>query len=815
VLETLIRRLRFEQTQIRDEAQDKSQDLLDRATRLPDPGGSVGHDDILQRLGENLRDEKDIQMDWDGMKDGLTQKIQTYKAILGNVPTTTDLIASIGHKIMLLNKANPQASALARNGRFTAADALVRNYHLSGSGSELQNEVSNLFRTRRETLLNTLKTKTTPPKMDVAQFTDDKGNVLTGDAAKDAASKMAERFKVAEAAEAKRMAQAKEAYLNALKTDRAYLGMTEDTAPIKHTEIRKFGTADMLEDAKVDIHDAKTSPAAMAEAATTKLENMFDDYMSNAPGGVIPDEVFEMCSRSKDDWLKDIAASAGLTYDPENPGAIDGTLLAKIQAVAESLYKKAQEKYPNKAKFDDTNIPEQVTIGGVTYAEFKQLGEGGGGVVYLGKSATGEQIVLKAPKDFDASKPPNPGDHEDFKSESATHRAVSGGEYDPCHTNILDMKGMVLAGNGQPLIAMDLADGGDAADYTDSVGACESSGLISPVARQAMMAEEMKQVLMGMKVMQDRGMTHHDLKAANVFMTRDGTFKVADFGLSRHVESRGSAVEDIKDFSSGYQPPEFLGGGDVTQKSDTFSLGAMLHKITDAYAGRTEYEAGFSTFMSARDQKKDSSGKVTQGSSLDRLVNALLDPDPAKRPSLEAALQASFFVEMDSSGSKEDLDRLRKASASYAATVGKETRSINMQIRNAEAKIVKLERSKSDAQTLHEIEHWKRAIAERQSLKRDFQRELSIEYDTKKKEAIQKKIDDVDDNLGDLNLQKTSAERKLGKTLTASELESIDKQIEDQRKFVITKKKEIEDIHGKPEYKAVIDELAEANKAFA
>ena len=55
VLETTIRRLLFEQGQIRDDADDKSQTLLDRANRMPDPSGALSHEEIVQRAGENLK----------------------------------------------------------------------------------------------------------------------------------------------------------------------------------------------------------------------------------------------------------------------------------------------------------------------------------------------------------------------------------------------------------------------------------------------------------------------------------------------------------------------------------------------------------------------------------------------------------------------------------------------------------------------------------------------------------------------------------------------------------------------------------------
>jgi serine/threonine protein kinase len=50
------------------------------------------------------------------------------------------------------------------------------------------------------------------------------------------------------------------------------------------------------------------------------------------------------------------------------------------------------------------------------------------------------------------------------------------------------------------------------------------------------------QVLAATLHMHERRMMHRDIKPSNVFVTRSGTLKLGDFGLSRHFSSKTNNV---------------------------------------------------------------------------------------------------------------------------------------------------------------------------------------------------------------------------------------------------------------------------------
>ena len=84
------------------------------------------------------------------------------------------------------------------------------------------------------------------------------------------------------------------------------------------------------------------------------------------------------------------------------------------------------------------------------------------------------------------------------------------------------------------------------------------------------------------------GVTHRDLKSANVLITRDGRPKVLDFGLARALsretlddlsQSRASiTAEGVIAGTLSVMAPEMLRGEPADERSDIWSLGVLLYE---------------------------------------------------------------------------------------------------------------------------------------------------------------------------------------------------------------------------------------------
>lgn len=83
-----------------------------------------------------------------------------------------------------------------------------------------------------------------------------------------------------------------------------------------------------------------------------------------------------------------------------------------------------------------------------------------------------------------------------------------------------------------------------------------------------------------------RGVIHRDLKPGNVFILRDGTVKVLDFGLARSIDAEPADGTTAVRTSAGvvvgthgYISPEQLLGQPADHRSDIFALGCVLYEM--------------------------------------------------------------------------------------------------------------------------------------------------------------------------------------------------------------------------------------------
>ena len=86
-----------------------------------------------------------------------------------------------------------------------------------------------------------------------------------------------------------------------------------------------------------------------------------------------------------------------------------------------------------------------------------------------------------------------------------------------------------------------------------------------------------KQIAKALSHAHQRGIIHRDIKPQNIMLLRDGTIKVADFGIAALEDERQDSNEAIG--SIHYIAPEQARGKDPDARSDIYSLGVVMYEM--------------------------------------------------------------------------------------------------------------------------------------------------------------------------------------------------------------------------------------------
>jgi serine/threonine protein kinase len=125
---------------------------------------------------------------------------------------------------------------------------------------------------------------------------------------------------------------------------------------------------------------------------------------------------------------------------------------------------------------------------------------------------------------------------------------------------------------------------------TNTVRYCENGSLHSICKAYGKFPENlvgvyMTQVLQGLQYLHDQGVIHRDIKGANILTTKDGTVKLADFGVS--TSSLAGPDKEAQVVGTPYwMAPEIIQLSGATSASDIWSVGCTVIELLQ---GRPPY----------------------------------------------------------------------------------------------------------------------------------------------------------------------------------------------------------------------------------
>jgi serine/threonine-protein kinase len=285
-----------------------------------------------------------------------------------------------------------------------------------------------------------------------------------------------------------------------------------------------------------------------------------------------------------------------------------------ISSASTSATGPAQVVAPAAARF----LPGTVLAG--RYRIVALLGRGGMGEVYRADDLKlGEPVALKLLPERLSH---DPDGRARLLAEVKLARSV--GHPSVCRVyDVGETEGLVF-------LSMEYVDGENLASLLRRVGRLPEDRAIQ-VARE---------ICAGLAAAHDRGILHRDLKPANVMIDGRGRARLADFGLASLA---GKVDADDNSGTPAYMSPEQLSGGEVSVRSDVYSLGLVLYEL---FTGKHAFAAAtLDELMRMRHESAPTHPSrhiPNLDPAVERTILRCLESDPAARPASTMAVAAGL-----------------------------------------------------------------------------------------------------------------------------------------------------------------------------
>ncbi|XP_073661818.1 serine/threonine-protein kinase Nek1 isoform X5 [Tursiops truncatus] len=256
------------------------------------------------------------------------------------------------------------------------------------------------------------------------------------------------------------------------------------------------------------------------------------------------------------------------------------------------------------------------------YVRVQKIGEGSFGKAILVKSIEdGRQYVIKEINISSMSSK----EREESRREVAVLANMK-------HPNIVQYRES-FEENGSLYIVMDYCEGGDLFKRINA-----QKGILF---QEDQILDWFVQICLALKHVHDRKILHRDIKSQNIFLTKDGTIQLGDFGIARVLNSTVELVRTCIG-TPYYLSPEICENKPYNNKSDIWALGCVLYEMCTL---KHAFEAG---------NMKNLVLKIISGSfppvslhysyDLRSLLSQLFKRNPRDRPSVNSILEKGFIA---------------------------------------------------------------------------------------------------------------------------------------------------------------------------
>lgn len=201
------------------------------------------------------------------------------------------------------------------------------------------------------------------------------------------------------------------------------------------------------------------------------------------------------------------------------------------------------------------------------------------------------------------------------------------------HPYIVRLQELYISKKGKLCIVMDYADGGDL------------NALIKAREGQKFTENQILtwfvQISLALKHVHDRKILHRDLKSQNIFLMKDGTIKLGDFGIAKVLNQTMDNAKTMVG-TPFYLSPELIDSKPYNFKSDIWSLGVLLYEMCQLEPPFVSNSIHGLALKIVRGVYPPIGNEYSRD--LKILIASLLAVDPKQRPNINEILKSPMLL---------------------------------------------------------------------------------------------------------------------------------------------------------------------------
>ena len=184
-------------------------------------------------------------------------------------------------------------------------------------------------------------------------------------------------------------------------------------------------------------------------------------------------------------------------------------------------------------------------------------------------------------------------------------------------------------------IVMEYCNGGDLSQFIE-----KNKSTNIPLKEDLIWSMFLK-ITIGLATLHKSKILHRDLKALNIFLTKDLDIKIGDFGVAKILTQTGFAKTVIG--TPYYLSPELCDELPYNDKSDVWALGCILYELC-TYEHPFNAKCQASLVLKIIQSTPQPISKI-YNENLQKLINLILDKNHLTRPSCNDILKIPYVVE--------------------------------------------------------------------------------------------------------------------------------------------------------------------------